>query len=118
MEKLPVTERKLINIQRRYNVNDQIYTYLLQKRAESAIARASNVSDNKILDLARPDNISLIAPKSKIKLHDGAADRNFFPFGLLILLDLMNNKITSRSEIESRTSVPVISIIGHNMGSR
>ncbi len=65
LEKLPVTERKLINIQRRYNVNDQIYTYLLQKRAEAAIARASNVSDNKILDAARPESAAMTAPKSR-----------------------------------------------------
>ena len=116
LEKLPVTERKLINIQRRYNVNDQIYTYLLQKRAEAAIARASNVSDNKILDSARPDNTSLTAPKSKSNYMIGLLIGIFFPFGLLILLDLLNNKITSRNEIESRTSIPVISIIGHSIG--
>ena len=117
LQKLPVTERKLINIQRRYNVNDEIYTYLLQKRAEAAIARASNVSDNKILDLARPENAALIAPKSRSNYMVGLLAGIFFPFGLLILLDLLNNKITSRIEIESRTSIPVISVIGHSMGS-
>ena len=117
LEKLPVTERKLINIQRRYNVNDQIYTYLLQKRAEAAIAQASNVSDNKILDMARPENASLIAPKSKMNYMMGLLIGIFIPFGLLIFLDLLNNKITSRSEIERHTSIPVISIIGHNSGT-
>ena len=114
LEKLPVTERKLINIQRRYNVNDQIYTYLLQKRAESAIARASNVSDNKILDMARPGSITMISPKPKTNYTMGLVAGILLPFSLLILLDLLNNKITSRAEIESRTAVPVISVIGHS----
>jgi uncharacterized protein involved in exopolysaccharide biosynthesis len=40
IEKLPYNERQLINIQRRFDLNDQIYTYLLEKRAETGISQA------------------------------------------------------------------------------
>ena len=56
MRKLPGTERKLINIQRKFDINNTVYTYLLEKRAETGIARASNVSDNKIIDNAETFN--------------------------------------------------------------
>jgi uncharacterized protein involved in exopolysaccharide biosynthesis len=42
-KQLPATEKELINIQRKYKLNDQIYTYLLTKRAEAGIAKASNI---------------------------------------------------------------------------
>jgi len=116
LEKLPVTERMLISIQRQYKVNDLIYTYLLQKRAESAIAKASNVSDNRILDYARPENAALISPKTKTNNMYGLVLGIFLPLGILFLLDLMNNKIASRMDVEKRTSVPIISTIGHSAG--
>lgn len=117
LSRLPATERMLISIQRQYKVNDQIYTYLLQKRAESAIAKASNVSDNRILDYANPNNTILIAPKSRSNYMMSLMIGIALPLALLILLDLMNNKISNRAEIERKTSMPVISNIGHNSES-
>ena len=117
LDKLPATERMLISIQRQYKVNDQIYTYLLQKRAEAAIAKASNVSDNQILDYAKVENAYLISPKSKSNNMMGLLIGLVLPFSLLILIDLINNKITSRSDIERKTSIPIISTIGHNQNT-
>ena len=46
---LPSTERHLVNIQRKFDLNNTVYTYLLEKRSEAEIARASNVSDNRVI---------------------------------------------------------------------
>ncbi len=117
LEKFPVTERLLINIQRQYKVNDQIYTYLLQKRAESAIAKATNVSDNKILDFALRESAIRISPNSRSNTIIGLFLGILIPLSLLILLDLLINRITSRSDIERKTSIPIISNIGHSINS-
>lgn len=113
LESLPVTERQFISIQRQYKVNDQIYSYLLQKRAEAAIARASNISDNRVLDQARMENASIISPKTKINYLTALMLAVIIPLGLLILIDSLNDKISSRSDVESKTQLPVISTIGH-----
>ena len=63
---LPQSERILVNIQRKFNLNESIYTYLLEKRAEAAIALAGNVADHKVLDIARLDSRLPISPKKKI----------------------------------------------------
>ncbi|MCB8999468.1 MAG: polysaccharide biosynthesis tyrosine autokinase [Bacteroidales bacterium] len=117
LQKFPVTERLLIGIQRQYKVNDQIYTYLLQKRAEAAIAKATNVSDNKILDMARRENAGRISPNTRSNTIIGFLIGILLPLGILILLDLLVNKITSRSDIEKKTSIPIISNIGHSAGA-
>jgi tyrosine-protein kinase Etk/Wzc len=112
--KLPVTERQLISIQRQYKVNDQIYTYLLQKRAEAAIAKASSVADNKPLDPARADNASRISPNTKMNSMMGLLLGFGIPLAILILLDLLNNKISSRTDVENKTRIPIIAHIGHS----
>ena len=35
VDKLPKKERQLLAIQRKFNVNDETYSYLLQKKAEA-----------------------------------------------------------------------------------
>ena len=50
---LPATERRLLSIQRKFTINEGIYNYLLQRRAESAISKAATKSQNNILDEPR-----------------------------------------------------------------
>lgn len=114
LQKYPVTERLFVGIQRKYKVNDQIYTYLLQKRAESAVAKASNVADNKILDFARVENASLVSPKKRTNTILGLVMGILLPLSILILLDIIVNKVTSRMDIERKTTIPVISSVGHS----
>ncbi len=51
---LPVTQREMLNYQRSFDLSNNIYTYLLNKRTEAQITKASNVPDNEILDYAMP----------------------------------------------------------------
>ena len=61
LNKLPGTERRLINIQRKFDLNNTVYNYLLEKKAEAGIAKASTVSDNRIIDSAESFNSSQIS---------------------------------------------------------
>jgi capsular exopolysaccharide synthesis family protein len=116
LDKLPITEKELIQYQREYKVNDQIYTFLLQKRAEAAIASASSVSDNKPLDEARVENAIQISPRTKLNYMLGLAFGIMIPLVVLLLLEALNTKISDRSEIEKRTNVPIIGTVGHYLG--
>ena len=51
--KLPEKEIEMISIERQYKMDDNYYTFFLQKRAESEILKSSNTPDNNILDHAR-----------------------------------------------------------------
>jgi hypothetical protein len=117
MLKLPVTERQLINLRRTYTVNDQIYTFLLQKRAEAAIARASNVADNKVIDYAQAQNAALIKPKTRQNYMIALILGIVLPLTLIILLETLNTKITGRQDIEKSTTVPIVGSVGHFTGS-
>jgi len=57
MKTIPGVERELINIQRTREVNEKIYLYLLEKKAETIIAKASIVSDRNIIESAKSQGI-------------------------------------------------------------
>ena len=63
---LPATQRQLLGIERKYKLNDAIYTYLLQKRSEAAITKASNTPDNEVVDVADPVVQEQVFPKTSL----------------------------------------------------
>ena len=114
IEKLPSNERKLMNINRMFNVNDKIYTYLLEKRAEAGLKRAANTADAQVLDFARPDQANMIKPKTSFNYLVALLLGMAIPIGIIILVNFFNNRIRSREDIEKRTKTPIIGIVGHN----
>ncbi len=114
VQKLPGTERQLINIEREFSINDQIYTFLLEKRAEAGITRASNTSDHKILDIARPENVIKIKPKESTNYIMALVVGSLLLFILLIIMDFFNTKITDRKYLEFNLKPSIIGNIGHN----
>ena len=53
LKTLPEKELQMVAIERNYRIDDNYYTFFLQKRAEAEIQKASNTPDNSIMDKAR-----------------------------------------------------------------
>lgn len=113
---LPETERRLLGIQRKFTVNENIYVYLLQKRAESEITRASNMPKNTILDLARAGQIPVF-PKKITNLIIGLAIGLIFSIGYISVRDFLNTKIEDPKDLEKQIKTPLIGMIGRNQGN-
>ena len=114
IRKLPSTERQMINIQRKFDINNTVYTFLLEKRAEAGIARASNVPDNRIIDEAGWFSSSQIRPRESRNNMIAFFIGILVPLVLILLVDFFNNKIIDKKDIEKRTKAPVIGYISHN----
>ncbi|MCU4157958.1 polysaccharide biosynthesis tyrosine autokinase [Carboxylicivirga sp. A043] len=61
LNSLPETQRNLTSFERNFRLNDEIYTFLIQKRSEAQIAKASNLPDYEIIDY--PAYEEMKAPK-------------------------------------------------------
>jgi tyrosine-protein kinase Etk/Wzc len=111
---LPAKEMKFIQVQREFEINNTVYTYLLEKRAETGIARASIVSDSRPIDEASLFSTVQIKPKARknfiIALILGIA----LPMVLISMIDFLNDKVIDKRDIERKTRVPVIGYISHN----
>ena len=114
MARLPTTERQLFGIERKFKLNDAIYTFLLQKRSEAQIARASNAPDYEVVDPARHVTTSITYPKKTLNYIISILGGLFLPFVIILLIDFLNMKISSKKEIESLTAFPIIGHIFHN----
>lgn len=114
LNRLPGTERRLINIQRKFDLNNTVYNYLLEKKAEAGIARASNVSDNRVIDYAETFNSSRISPKPRKNYSMAIGLGLFIPMLLILLIDYLNNKIIDKKDIEKATKAPILGFISHN----
>ncbi|MCX6262772.1 MAG: polysaccharide biosynthesis tyrosine autokinase [Bacteroidia bacterium] len=117
INRFPTTERKLINIQRQFDLNNTVYTYLLEKRAESGIAKASNIADNRVIDLASGNRSSQIRPKSRSNYILAFVFALLLPMLSILLIDFFNDKVIDKKDIERKTKVPIIGFISHNSGT-
>jgi tyrosine-protein kinase Etk/Wzc len=114
INRLPLVERQMINVQRKLDVNNTVYTYLLEKRAEAGIAQASNVPDNKQIDMAGNYSSYRIKPKEKQNLMVALALGLLVPLISILLIDYLNNKIIDKKDVERGTKAPIVGFVSHN----
>ncbi|MBN2166757.1 MAG: polysaccharide biosynthesis tyrosine autokinase [Marinilabiliaceae bacterium] len=114
MAGLPKTEQELINIKRSFDLNNELYTFLLEKRAEAAITTASNVPDAQVLDPARKETTVPVGPKTTLNLLIGLILGLAIPFLFIILTEYFNDTIRNREELEKQSKLPFIGEVAHN----
>jgi capsular exopolysaccharide synthesis family protein len=101
-------------MQRKFDVSDNIYTFLLQKRTEAAITMASNHSDYEILEPARAITRNIISPKPMVNYMFAVFFALFLPTLYLLLKNFFNETITRISDAEYYTRKPLLGIIYTN----
>ncbi len=110
---LPSTERKLLGIEREFKLNDGLYTFLLQRRAEAQIQKASNTADNELVDPART-NSQPVSPQKK-KIYSIAFLLGLgIPLSIILLIKQFDNKIASEEELKELTKLSIAGHIPHN----
>jgi capsular exopolysaccharide synthesis family protein len=114
IRRIPATQRQLGNIERKYRLNDAIYNYMLEKRAEAKITKASNLSDDVIIEPAKMVGLGPISPKKRINYLIAFVLGMAVPFSYLMIRSALNNKVETQDDIERLTDVPVLGKILHN----
>ena len=100
IQSLPSTERSLVDIQRKFDFNNSLYNYLLQKRAEAGIAKASNITDNKILDEAMLTSNKPVSPQKALILIAAFIIGLVLPASFLIVQGYLDDRIKSPDVLE------------------
>jgi tyrosine-protein kinase Etk/Wzc len=111
---LPITERELLNMERKFSIHEKFYTYLVEKRIEAGIAKASNVSENRVIDTARGEMSRPVKPNRKMNYMIGFMIGLIIPAGIILLLDQLNNSIQDPNQVTKATMIPMIGTIGNN----
>jgi len=112
LNKLPADERMYGQLQRKFVVNEKIYSYLLEKRSETAIVKASTVSKNRIIDKALMPK-SPIKPKKKLIVLIGLILGLILGIALAFLREFLDDRIKEEEDVTKVTGVPVLGLIPH-----
>ena len=103
---IPEKQRGILNIQRKVNVNEGLYTFLLERRANTKIAKASIVPEIKIID--SPRDLGVISP-DRNKILSSFSGAGIIVSTILIFIRLFFfTTITSVEELKEKTFLPVI----------
>ncbi len=108
IKQLPKTEKDLIGIQREFDLNNELYTYLMQKKAEASISKASIAPEVKVIDPALAESSKQLGPNLAKHLGAGLAGGFFIPFLIFTFVSVFNSKIETREEIERESKLPVL----------
>jgi capsular exopolysaccharide synthesis family protein len=113
LQKIPEKERDLIEISREQNIKSNIYSFLLQKKEASLLSSLPAIDDSFVIDKAHSSYVP-VAPKGSMIYMVALIFAIALPVGFIAGKNMLNNKITFRSEIENLTSFPIIGEVAHD----
>ena len=112
-QSLPFKMKEVIEMERQVTTKLALYGLLEAKREEAAISRASTISNSKIIDKATASPVPVKPDKRMIQIL-----AIFIGLGLPTLIifvaELLNDKVTTRFDIEKLTTTPIMGEIGHS----
>jgi capsular exopolysaccharide synthesis family protein len=110
---LPQKEQQLLGFERRFNLNNEMYNFLLQRRAEAQIQKASNVPDHELVDPARP--MGIVAPVPLAVLAFALSLAVVIPSILLfIIYFVFNTRISSEEDVQFISNLPILAQFPHS----
>ncbi len=117
LQALPFKLKSYVEMERQINTKLALYTLIEEKREEAAIGRASTVSNSEIVDEAIV-NFSPVKPNKRMIQLLAALIGIGLPALVIFFVEVMNDRITTRLDIENVTQTPVIGEIGHSYASQ
>jgi tyrosine-protein kinase Etk/Wzc len=114
ISRLPKTELNMVSMQRKFNLSDAIYTFMLQKRSEAAITMASNIPDYEIMEPARKVSHDILSPRTMFNWLLALFLAFMGPSAYIFIKNYFNEKISSISDILHLIDRPVFGTIYSN----
>jgi len=114
---LPEKQKTLADIEIQKQSKMTVLNTLLQQREKSAMELASTISNIKVLQDAIP-NSTPVKPNTKNSRVLALLIGLVIPALFILMLELLNDKVTTRHDIEKLTTVPILGEVGHAFGKQ
>ena len=98
VSRIPELEARLLEFQRKFELSENLYLFLLQRREEASISYESTLPDTRVINYANT-NIIPVSPKRNTIILGSILLGLLLPFGILYLLRLFDTKIHTREDI-------------------
>ncbi len=116
LKNVPQKERQLLEITRQQAIKNSIYTYLLQKKEEAALSKASAVADSRVVNYAESTSYPIKPIALNIYLI-GLFMGVFAGVAFVLIREQFNQEVLFRSDIERATNAPILAEIMHDESS-
>lgn len=106
IDAIPTYERELLQILRTQQIKEQLFLFLLQKREETALSVAAQVSNTRILN--PPVGQGLVSPDRRRTFTLYLFMGFLLPGVVVFLFDYFNNRIYDEGDIRRHTNAPFL----------
>ncbi|WP_316809992.1 polysaccharide biosynthesis tyrosine autokinase [Pedobacter heparinus] len=117
LQAMPETERNLVDINRQQQIKSGIYTFLLQKKEETALSYITTGSGSKVVNPAESSEFP-VSPKRKMIYLAALFGAGIAGIGFVSLKEGMRRNIMFQRDIEELTLLPVIGEITANASNK
>jgi tyrosine-protein kinase Etk/Wzc len=113
LQSLPEADIAMMNIQREFTKNDNLYSYLMQRLAEAQISKAATRADSRVLDDAQMVGNSPISPNKLVIMITAFIAGLIFPALIILAIEFFDTKIRNEEQIRRLSPIPVLGNIIH-----
>lgn len=117
LKNLPLKEKEFQTIKRQVDNKQALYNIMLTKREETALSRAATIESSQIVEKAYVPSTPIKPKKRSIQIMAillGLAIPALFVFAG----ELLNDKISTRFDVEKITSAPILGEVGHSFSNK
>ena len=112
IRKLPEQQQELVKINRKYDLNKNVYNSFLEKRSEANIVRAANLSDIQFIDPAKDTGGGLLGPKTNINYILALFLGLLIPLIMVFSMTILDSTIKNTEDIIKMTKIPILGVVG------
>lgn len=109
VSKIPGLEATLLGFERKFQIAEKLYLFLLERREEASISYESTLPNTRVINYAHT-NLTPVAPKKQIIVLGSVLLALLIPLGVIYILKLIDTKIHTREDLEKL--IPNLDVLG------
>ena len=110
--KLPYTQQRLLGIERKFDINQGVYSSLLEKRIQAQIIKSSNLADCELIE--PPHYVAVASPKTIVVLILAIFVGLLFPVTFIFGKRIIGDRFLDFMDLKKYVKVPQIGVIPVN----
>ena len=108
---IPATQRDIVVMERKLQVNEKLYVFLLEARAQNVISRAGIAPQASIIEVAR--NSGIVGPNKRQTIRNYTLYGAIMALALAFVRMLLFDRLESTQELREVTQIPVVAGLPH-----
>ena len=110
---MPRKQRQFLDITRQQKVMEELYSSLLQRKIQTSISAASTLSNIQVLEPGFSGGWP-VSPNPRSFYITALLIGLAIPVGIVLLLEVLNDKVSTRADIDRYTTAPLMGEVGHS----